>query len=136
MKEQVISGINKWIGSLIDDIAPNNILFALTSTLIKRVVSQYIEDKVNFDAIKPFIVNKAGEIDAETTMKEMMASLKNMPKKAYNFQNIKVEIGDGAVVIHIPDTPTIGLLTDHLKKITLTEKDFLKLSDYIKNDEL
>jgi hypothetical protein len=121
------------VENIIDGIAPDNILFALASTPIKRVVGQYIEDNLDYNIIKPFIVSRDGDIDARATISEVMEGLKNMPKKKAKVQGLNIEVGNGAVVIELPESNAIALLTDNLKKITLTEKDFLQLAEYINN---
>jgi hypothetical protein len=133
MREQVINGVTRWVENIIDGIAPDNILFALVSTPIKRVVGQYIEDNLDYNIIKPCIVSRDGDIDARATISEVMEGLKNMRKKKAKVQGLNIEVGNGAVVIELPESNAIALLTDNLKKITLTEKDFLQLAEYINN---
>lgn len=133
MREQVINGVTRWVESIIDGIAPDNILYALVSTPIKRVVGQYIEDNLDYNIIKPFIVSRDGSIDASATISEIMDGLKNMPKKKIKVQGLNIEIGSGVVVVEFPESSAIALLTDNLKKITLTEKDFMQLAEYINN---
>lgn len=133
MREQVINGVTRWVENIIDGIAPDNILFALASIPIKRVVNQYIEDNLDYNIIKPFIISRDGSIDARATINEIMEGLKNMPKKKLKVQGLNIEVGNGAVVIELPESNAIALLTDNLKKITLTEKDFLQLAEYINN---
>jgi hypothetical protein len=62
-----------------------------------------------------------------------MEGLKNMPKKKIKVQGLNIEIGSGVVVVELPESSAIALLTDNLKKITLTEKDFMQLAEYINN---
>ena len=131
MREQVINGVTRWMENIIDGIAPDNILFALASTPIKRVVGQYIEDNLDYNIVKPFIISRDGSIDARATISEVMEGLKNMPKKKVKVQGLNIEVGNGTVVIELPESNAIALLTDNLKKITLTEKDFLQLAEYI-----
>ena len=133
MREQVINGVTRWVESIIDGIAPDNILYALVSTPIKRVVGQYIEDNLDYNIIKPFIVSRDGSIDASATISEIMEGLKNMPKKKIKVQGLNIEIGSGVVVVEFPESSAIALLTDNLKKITLTETDFMQLAEYINN---
>lgn len=133
MREQVINGVTRWMENIIDGIAPDNVLFALASIPIKRVVGQYIEDKLDYNIIKLFIISRDGSIDARATINEVMEGLKNMPKKKVKVQGLNIEVGNGTVVIELPESNAIALLTDNLKKITLTEKDFLQLAEYINN---
>lgn len=131
MREQVINGVTRWVENIIDGIAPDNILFVLASIPLKRVVGQYIEDNLDYNIIKPFIISRDGNIDAKATISEVMGGLKNMPKKKIKVQGLDIEIGSGVVVVELPESNAIALLTDNLKKITLTEKDFMQLAEYI-----
>lgn len=133
MREQVINGVTRWVENIIDGIAPENILFALASTPIKRVVGQYIEDNLDYNLVKPFIVARDGSIDASQTIGEILTALQSMPKQNYKLQGVDIEVGNGKVVIELPKHPALALLTDNLKKITLTEKDFTQLAEYINN---
>lgn len=135
MREQIIKGVNVWLSNIIDNIAPNNLLFALVSPTIKRVVGQYIDDNFNFELVKPFVIARNGELDVDTTMQEIMQGLKNMPKKKYNLNSLNIEIGEGVIIVNIPKHPALSMLTDNLRKITLEEKDFEDLIRNIKEQE-
>jgi hypothetical protein len=135
MREQIIKGVNVWLGNIIDNIAPNNLLFALVSPSVKRVLGQYIDDNFNFELVKPFVIARKGELDVDTTMQEIMQGLKNMPKKKYNLNSLNIEIGEGVIIVNIPEHPALSMLTDNLRKITLKEKDFEDLIRNIKEQE-
>lgn len=135
MRDQIIKGVNVWLGNIIDNIAPNNLLFALVSPSVKRVLGQYIDDNFNFELVKPFVVARNGELDVDTTMQEIMQGLKNMPKKKYNYNSLNIEIGEGVIIVNIPEHPALSMLTDNLRKITLKEKDFEDLIKNIKEQE-
>lgn len=135
MREQIIKGVNVWLSNIIDNIAPNNLLFALVSPSVKRVLGQYIDDNFNFELVKPFVIARNGELDVDTTMQEIMQGLKNMPKKKYNLNSLNIEIGEGVIIVNIPEHPALSMLTDNLRKITLKEKDFEDLIRNIKEQE-
>lgn len=132
MKEQLISGTKEWAFGLIDKIAPNNVLFSLMSSTIKRGVGNMIEKYVNYDIIKPFLVNTNGEVDIVATLEEILQSLRVMPLKQYSFSGgWKVEIGEGAISLHIPQNELLGVITDNLKTLRITEKDIMELGEII-----
>jgi hypothetical protein len=96
---------------------------------------EYIDDNFNFELVKPFVIARNGELDVDTTMQEIMQGLKNMPKKKYNLNSLNIEIGEGVIIVNIPEHPALSMLTDNLRKITLKEKDFEDLIRNIKEQE-
>lgn len=132
MKEQIINGAKEWAFGLVDKIAPNNVLFALMSSTIKRGVGNMIEKYANYDIIEPFLINSNGEIDVPATLEEILQSLRIMPIKQFSFSGgWSVEIGEGAISLHIPQNELLGVMTDNLKTLRITEKDIMELGEII-----
>lgn len=131
MKDKIIQGLKEWGYSIVDGIAPNNMLFALLSSTLKRGVSNMIDKYVDVDAIEPFLARTDGEVDVTATLKEISSSLAIMPQKSYSFNGWKVAIGEGAIVVEFPQNELLGILTDNIKSVRLTEKDIMELSNYI-----
>lgn len=136
MRERVLKGVKMWVNGLIDGIAPDNIMFALLSNTIKRAAGNLIEANFNFDVIKPFITDIGGSLDVDTTITEITSALEAMPQKQMNFPGgWGVKVGEGSVIVSLPDNEAVRLLTDHLKTIKLTAKDFADLVRIIKEQE-
>jgi hypothetical protein len=131
MKEQIIQGIKDWGYSIIDGIAPNNMLFALLSSTLKRGVANMVDKYVNVEAIEPFLARTDGEIDIVATLREITDSLAIMPQKSYSFNGWKITIGEGAIVVNFPQNELLGMLTDNIKSMRLTDKDIIEIGNYI-----
>jgi hypothetical protein len=132
MKEQLINGVKEWAFGLIDKIAPNNVLFALLNSTIKRGVGNMIEKYANYELLEPFLINSNGEVDVVATLDEILQSLRIMPIKQFSFSGgWSVEIGEGAISLHIPQNEIMGVITDNLKTVRITEKDIMELGEII-----
>lgn len=131
MKEQIIQGLKEWGYSVVDGIAPNNMLFALLSSTLKRGVANMVDKYVNVEAIEPFLARTDGQIDIAATLKDITDSLAVMPQKSYSFNEWKITIGEGAIVVNFPQNELLGMLTDNIKSVRLTEKDIMEIGNYI-----
>lgn len=132
MKEQLINGVKEWAFGLIDKIAPNNVLFALLNSTIKRGVGNMIEKYANYEMLEPFLINSNGEVDVVATLDEILQSLRIMPIKQFSFSGgWSVEIGEGAISLHIPQNEIMGAITDNLKTVRITERDIMELGEII-----
>lgn len=134
MKEKIVNGILKWLDSRIDTLANENIVLALASTTIKKGAYNWLSG-LDISVILPFITDKNGAIDISTTIADIMQSLKVMPVKSKELgSGFKLDIGNGAVILYLPNTSFVQFLSGGLSKIKFEEYDFLELADYVNQE--
>jgi hypothetical protein len=134
MKEKIISGVLKWLDTRIDTLANENIVLALASTTIKKGASNWL-NSIDISPIIPFITDKNGAIDVTTTVSDVMQSLKVMPVQSKELGGgFKIDIGNGSVILYLPNTSFVQFLSGGLSKIKFEEYDFLELADYINQE--
>ena len=129
-REQVYKGLNKWIGSKVDELVGDNIWLALASNTIKRTASELIEGVLPMEMLIPMLSNR-GVIDAEIVANELIEALNNVPDYTQDFGTVAVHLSKGVVKVELPSIGIVSSLLKGNNVLKFTEDDIRELARYI-----
>ena len=132
LKEKLMSSVDLWADSQIDDMVKGNPMLAIPSVYIKRAAHNIIaknKDKWSeqIDNAALFIADENGIVDAGTVFDDMMQILKAIDDHQFDIGIIHGHIGGGKVSIDLPDNIAMSLLFGSKRSINITTEDFAEL---------
>ena len=132
LKEKLMSSVDLWVDSQIDDMVKGNPMLAIPSVYIKRAAHNIVaknKDKWSeqIDNAALFIADENGIVDAGTVFDDMMQMLKAIDGYQFDIGIIHGHIGGGMVSIDLPDNIAMTLLFGSKRSINITTEDFAEL---------
>ncbi len=132
LKSQLINSVEIWADERINTFASSNQNFAPLSKYLKRGVHNLLiqKDKEITNTIEGamlFVADENGNYDKEEVFDDVMNIFKTM--KPYKFEQgfIKGTIGQGSILIELPDNGLMNFFLGDSNAIRITEADFLEL---------
>ena len=130
-REQIYKGMNKWIGSKVDELIGDNIWLALMSQTIKRTVSEFIESILPVDMLIPVLSNH-GVIDADIVADELIEALNNAPDYTQEFKGgIAIHLSKGVIKVELPSNGLLSSILQGNNVFKFYEDDIRELARYI-----
>ena len=131
MREQIMKGVSRWIDLKVDELAVDNIWFALGGNTIKRVLVNLIDDNLPMGIIKPLLSNH-GALDAKLLADELNTALRNMPQTRLPItDSMYAVIGEGNISIYLPSNGFIDTVMKGVSVIHFRESDINELAQLI-----
>lgn len=131
IREQVLTGLSKWISGKVDELAVDNIWLAIGNKTIIRVLNNMAEDYISLGLINSLLVNQ-GVLDADILANEIISSLDGMTEQEMDIGcGISLTLGNGVIAIHLPDSGFIGSIMQGVSTINLRSEDIKELARYI-----
>lgn len=132
LKEKLMSSVDLWVDSQIDDMVKGNPMLAIPSVYIKRAAHNIIAKNKGkwseqIDNAALFIADENGIVDAGTVFDDMMQMLKAIDDYQFDIGIIHGHIGGGMISIDLPDNIAMTLLFGSKRSINITTEDFAEL---------
>lgn len=133
LKGRLKNALVDWSGSLIDQVLPNRVT---ARTLAKNALGNAIarfDGNVNQMVDTVFLIfgDESGSIDTDSTIDLLCDMLDEMPKKDYDLGMIKANVGNGEIVIKLPDSIFSDLIVGDLGGVKITCEDIKGLKNYL-----
>lgn len=130
-REQVLKGMEKWIGAKVDELIGDNVWLALMSKTIKRTAFELIDGLLPMDMLIPVLSNH-GVIDADIVADELIEALDNVPDFTQEFKGgIAVHLSKGVIKIELPSNGLLTSLLNGDNVFNFREGDIKELAQYI-----
>lgn len=118
-KEQIISKLESFINSKIDDLSISNSLVMVFRPIIHRASKKVI---CKIDKLLDYVADEKGMIDIEAILTEMANNLVTASNKSYPDMFEGLSVGNGKITI---DIPFIN------KELVFTKEDIEDLKSYL-----
>lgn len=118
-KEQIISKLESFINSKIDDLSISNSLVMVFRPIIHRASKKVI---CKIDKLLDYVADEKGMIDIEAILTEMANNLVTASNKSYPDMFEGLNVGNGKITI---DIPFIN------KELVFTKEDIEDLKSYL-----
>ncbi len=135
-KDRLMSSLEAWAESRIDDFSANNPRMAIASVYMKRGVKNYLNresdrigNMINDAAL--FLCDESGHIDTEMLFDDLMSVFKEMEEIPFGKGFIRGTLGKGVIRFQLPDNPITGILFGESQSIKITSRDFLELKEIL-----
>lgn len=132
LKSKIVSSVELWADERIKDMASTNPIFAPVAKYMKRGVHNMLiqKDKEITERIEGFmlfVTDENGNYDKEELFDDMMNLFKTM--KPYKFEQgvFKGTIGQGSVLLELPDNGLVNFIMGDNNAIRITEADLMEL---------
>lgn len=132
LKSSLVSSVELWADERIRDLAASNPVFAPMAKYMKRGVHNMLVQKdkeitEKIEGIMLFVADENGNYNKEELFDDMMNLFKTM--KPYKFEQgiVKGTIGEGSILLELPDNQLTSFIMGGNNAIRITEPDFLQL---------
>lgn len=130
-REQILKGMEKWIGVKIDELIGENVWLALMSKTIKRTLFELVESLLPMDMLVPVLSNH-GVIDADIVADELIEALDNVPDFTQEFKGgIVVHLSKGVIKVELPSNGLLVGILNGDNVLNFHEGDIKELAQYI-----
>ena len=121
LKSRLINSVEIWAEERVDSFVSGNTAF--NNILVQK--DKEITDKV--EGFMMFVADENGNYDKEELFDDAMNVFKSM--KPYKFEQgfLKGTIGEGSILIELPDNGLMNFILGDTNAIRITEADFLEL---------
>lgn len=132
LKSRLINSVEIWAEERVDSFVSGNTAFKPLGKYLKRGVHNILvqKDKEITDKVEGFmmfVADENGNYDKEELFDDAMNVFKSM--KPYKFEQgfLKGTIGEGSILIELPDNGLMNFILGDTNAIRVTEADFLEL---------
>lgn len=132
LKSRLVNSVEIWAEERVDSFVSGNTAFKPLGKYLKRGVHNMIiqKDKEITEKVEGFmlfVADENGNYDKEELFDDAMNVFKTM--KPYKFEQgfIKGTIGEGSILIELPDNGIMNFILGDTNAIRITEADFLEL---------
>lgn len=134
-REQILKGMEKWIGVKVDELIEDNVWLALMSKTIKRTAFEFVEGILPVDMLIPVMSNH-GVIDAEIVANELIEALDNVPDFSQELAGgIVIHLSKGVVKVELPSNGLISGILQGRNVLKFHEDDIRELAQYINENK-
>lgn len=132
LKSRLINSVEIWAEERVDSFVSGNTAFKPLGKYLKGGVHNMIVQKdkeitEKVEGFMLFVADENGNYDKEELFDDAMNVFKSM--KPYKFEQgfIKGTIGEGSILIELPDNGLMNFILGDTNAIRITEADFLEL---------
>lgn len=132
LKSRLVNSVEIWAEERIDSFVSGNTVFKPLGKYLKRGVHNILvqKDKEITDKVEGFmmfVADENGNYDKEELFDDAMNVFKSM--KPYKFEQgfIKGTIGEGSILVELPDNALMNFILGETNAIRITEADFWEL---------
>ena len=130
-REQILKGVEKWIGVKVDELIGENIWLALMSRTIKRTVFELVDNMLPMDMLIPILSNH-GVIEADIVADELIEALNNVPDFTHEFKGgIAIHLSKGVIKVELPSNGLLSNILNGDNVLNFREGDIKELAQYI-----
>lgn len=136
LKEKLLTSLDLWADTRIDDMVKANQMLAIPSVYMKRAAHNIIAKHKDswgksIDNATLFIADEDGNIDTDTIFSDLMQMLENISDYEFDLGFIKGRIDDGVIAIDLPDNIVTTILFGSKKSISFAKEDFEELKNLL-----
>ena len=132
LKSRLVNSVEIWAEERVDSFVSGNATFKSLGKYLKRGVHNILvqKDKEITEKVEGFMLFAAdenGNYDKEELFDDAMNVFKSM--KPYKFEQgfLKGTIGEGSILVELPDNALMNFILGETNAIRITEADFLEL---------
>lgn len=132
LKSRLINSVEMWAEERINTFSSGNAAFKPVAKYLKRGVHNLLVQKdkeisEKIEGIMMFVADENGNYDKGELFDDMMNVFKTM--KPYRFEHgfLRGTIGDGSILVELPDNGFMNFILGDTNAIRITEADFLEL---------
>lgn len=132
LKSRLVNSVEIWAEDRINTFASGNTAFKPLAKYLKRGVHNILIQKdkeisEKIEGIMMFVADENGNYDKGELFDDMMNVFKTM--KPYRFEQgfLRGTIGDGSILVELPDNGFMNFILGDTNAIRITETDFLEL---------